>query len=165
MLLPVSALASGNRHNQYCWPHEKLNGVGPVDNRPSSTSTTTLCNLFLGGGGIRYIFFKASALWADAFYKLICPSVCPSVCRSVCPSVCAFTFEVPFKRLFTPTSQNQMSNIFRVLESFGKSNGKKWSQISTFLFWNGLKSPNKKIIFFFADFASQTLWKPCFQID
>ena len=31
--------------------------------------------------------FKASALWADAFYKSKCPSVCPSVCLSVCPSV------------------------------------------------------------------------------
>ena len=27
-------------------------------------------------------FFKASALWADAFYKSKCPSVCPSVCPS-----------------------------------------------------------------------------------
>ena len=30
-------------------------------------------------------FFKASALWADAFYK----SKCPSVCLSICPSVCS----------------------------------------------------------------------------
>ena len=43
--------------------------------------------------------------------------------------VCVLTFEVPFKRLFAPTSQSQMSNIFRGLESLGKSNGKKWSQI------------------------------------
>ena len=34
------------------------------------------------------MIFKASALWADAFYKLKCPSVC------VC--VCLFPFEVPF---------------------------------------------------------------------
>ena len=26
------------------------------------------------------MIFKASALWADAFYKLICPYVCVSVC-------------------------------------------------------------------------------------
>ena len=31
--------------------------------------------------------FKASALWADAFFKSKCPSVCPSVRLSVCPSV------------------------------------------------------------------------------
>ena len=39
------------------------------------------------------------------------------------------TFEVPFKRLFAPTSQSWMSNIFRESESLGKSSGKKWSQI------------------------------------
>ena len=43
--------------------------------------------------------------------------------------VCVFTFEVPFKRLFAPTSQSRMSNIFRDSESLGKSNGTKWSQI------------------------------------
>ena len=67
--------------------------------------------------------FKASVLWANAFYKSKCPSVCPSVHLSVR----VFTFEVPFKRLFAPTSRSRVSNIFRDSESFGKSNGKKWS--------------------------------------
>ena len=31
--------------------------------------------------------FKASALWAGAFYKSICPYVCVSVCLCVCLSV------------------------------------------------------------------------------
>ena len=44
-------------------------------------------------------FFKALALWADGFYK----SKCPSVCVSVRVLVCSF-FEVPFTRLFAPTS-------------------------------------------------------------
>ena len=48
---------------------------------------------------------------------------------SVYPSVRLFTFEVSFKRLFAPTSRSRMSYIFRDLESLGKSNGKKWSQI------------------------------------
>ena len=30
------------------------------------------------------LLFNASALWADAFYKLICPYVCLCVCLSVC---------------------------------------------------------------------------------
>ena len=34
--------------------------------------------------------FKASALWADPFYK------------SICPYVCLFTFEVLFKTYFGP---------------------------------------------------------------
>ena len=74
---------------------------------------------------LNFLVFKASALWADAFYK----SKCPSVCVFVCPSVCLFTFEVPFNGLFAPTSQSRMSNIFRDLESLEKSNVKKWSNI------------------------------------
>ena len=76
-----------------------------------------------------HAIFKASALWADAFYKSKCPSVCPSVRVSVCVSVCLFTFEVPCNGLFAPTSRSRMSNIFTDSESLGKSNGKKWSQI------------------------------------
>ena len=87
------------------------------------------------------IFFKASALWADAFYKLKCPSVCVFV--HLC--VCLFTFEVPFNGLFPPTSRSRMSNMFRDSESLGKSNGKKWSNIWTFLFGNGLRWPCKKV--------------------
>ena len=89
----------------------------------------------------KYGIFKASALWADVFYK----SKCLSVCRSVRPSVCVFTFEVPLKHLFAPTSRSRMSHTFRYSESLGKSNGKKWSQIWTFLFENCLKL---RVIFF-----------------
>ena len=87
--------------------------------------------------------FKASALWAHAFYK----SKCLSVCLFVRVFVSVFTFEVPFNGLFVPTSRSRMSNIFRDSESLGKSNGKKWSNISTFLFGSGLKSPRKKSFF------------------
>ena len=62
------------------------------------------------------LFFKAPALWADAFYKLICSYVC--LC--VCVSVCLFTFEVPFNCLFAPISQSQMSKTLRDLEVGGK---------------------------------------------
>ena len=48
-----------------------------------------------------------------------------------------------------------MSNIFRDSESLGKSYGKKWSQIWTFLFGSGEKFPKKK--FFFADFVLQNM--------
>ena len=49
-----------------------------------------------------------------------------------------------------------MLNNFRDSESLGKSNGKKWSQIGTFLLASGLKSPRKKSLFF-ADFALQNM--------
>ena len=71
-----------------------------------------------------FCFFKALALWADAFYKSKCPSVCVSVRVLVCSC-----FEVPFKRLFAPTSRSRMFKIFRDSASLGKSIGKKWSQI------------------------------------
>ena len=64
-------------------------------------------------------------LLVTLFYK----SKCPSVFLSVCLFVRVFTFEVPFKRLFAPTSQSRMSKSFRDSESLGKSSGKKWSHI------------------------------------
>ena len=72
---------------------------------------------------------------------------------SVRLSVHVFTFEVPLKRLFSPTSRSRISNIFRDLESLVKSNGKKWSQMWTFLFESGLKLLKNK--FFLADLALQ----------
>ena len=63
-----------------------------------------------------------------------------------------FTFEVPFNGLFAPTSRSRMSNMFRDSESLGNNNGKKWSQIWTFLFENCLKLPHKKKVFFFFTF-------------
>ena len=72
----------------------------------------------------------------------------------VCLCVCLYTFEVPFNGLFAPTNRSRMSNIFRDSESLGKSNGKKRSQIWTFLFENCLKSPHKKKFFFLSFFCT-----------
>ena len=105
----------------------------------------------------RLFFFKASALWADAFYK--------SICQYVCVCVCVFTSEVPFTGPFAPTSWNWMSNIFRYSESLGKSNGKKWSHIWTFFFGSGLKSPRKKKFVFLLILPYKTWWKPRFPMD
>ena len=52
-----------------------------------------------------------------------------------------FHLFTPFKRLFAPTSWSRMFNIFRDSESFGKSNGKKWSQKWKLLLLKGIKSP------------------------
>ena len=105
------------------------------------------------------VIFKASALWADAFYNSICPCVC------VCLFVCSL-FEVPFNGLFAPTSRSRMSNIFRDMESLGKSNGKKRSQIQTFLFVSSLKLPRKKKVFFCVLILPyKTWWKPRFPMD
>ena len=53
---------------------------------------------------------------------------------------------------FNPTSQSQMSKLFRFLEVLAKSNEKKWPQIWKLLLIKGVKSPlQKKFIcgFFF----------------
>ena len=105
---------------------------------------------------VQYVF-KASALWADAFYK--------SKCSCVCPCVRLFTFEVPFKCLCAPTCQSRMSKNFKDSESFVKSNGKKWSQIWTFLFGSGLKSPRKKSLCFCLFCRKKTCWEPSFPMD
>ena len=89
----------------------------------------------------------------------------PSVCLFVRLSVRLFTFEVPFNGLFAPTSRSRMSNIFRDSESLGKSNGKKWSHIQTFLFGSGLKSPRKKKFIFLLILPYKTWWKPRFPMD
>ena len=57
-----------------------------------------------------------------------------------------FHLFTPFKRIFAPTSQSPMPKLFRFSESLGKRNGKKWSQVQTFLFGSGLKLPKKIII-------------------
>ena len=95
--------------------------------------------------------FKASALWADAFYRLKCPPACPCVCSSVR----VFTFEVPFKRLFAPTYRSRMSNIFRDLELLGKSNGKSGLRLEHCCLEVVLNCQTKKKNFFWADFALQ----------
>ena len=104
------------------------------------------------------IGFKASALWADAFYK--------SKCSPVCVSVWLFTFLVLFKRLFTPTSWIRMSKIFNDSKSLAKSSGKKWSQSLTFLLKNGLKLPRQKnllqIFFYYYVFTFEVLFKHLF---
>ena len=105
--------------------------------------------------------FKASALWAHAFYK----SKCPYVCLCVCAFVCLSAFEVPFSTLFPPTSRSRKSNIFRDSESLGKSNGKKRSHIWYFLFGSGLKSPRKKTVCFLLILPYKTWWKPRFPMD
>ena len=56
-----------------------------------------------------------------------------------------------------------MSNIFEDSESLGKSIGKKWSNIWTFFFGSGLKSPRKKKFFFWLILPWSTLlWHRCY---
>ena len=61
-----------------------------------------------GGGRTTVVYCTIVVLLADSF----------SLVHFVfCASCLLFNFEVPFKRLFAPTSQSHMSNIFRDSES------------------------------------------------
>ena len=86
---------------------------------------------------------------SQCVYKSKCPSVCVSVCS---------LFEVPFNHLFAPTSQSWMSKMFRDSESLGKSSGKKWSQIWTSLFQNGLKLTPQIFFFLQISFSFVHFW-------
>ena len=66
-------------------------------------------------------FFKASALWADAFYK----SKCPSVRLSVCPSVCSLlryrltVFLAPLPEVGCPIFLEIRNPLGKVMERSG----------------------------------------------
>ena len=52
-----------------------------------------------------------------------------------------------YKSLFAPTFRSPMSKLFKFLESLGKNNEKKWSQILKLLLTKGVKSPWRKKFF------------------
>ena len=86
----------------------------------------------------RKTVFKASALWADAFYKSKYPSVCPCVCPCVCLCV---HFWGTVLTSFCPHFPKSDVQYFKRFGILGGKYGKKWSQIGTFLFENCQKSP------------------------
>ena len=84
--------------------------------------------------------------WPSAPMLSISRNVRLSVRLSVPLSVRGFTFEVPFKRLFCPHFPKlDVHFFFRDLESLGKINGNKWSQIFV---WKWSKIAKKKRFFF-----------------
>ena len=85
----------------------------------------------LGGG----IFFKASALWADAFFKSKCLSVC---------SLLRYRLTV-----FLPPLPEVRCQIFlEIRNPWGNVMERSGLTFEHFLFGNGLKSPCKKSFFF-----------------
>ena len=90
-----------------------------------------------------------------------------SISRNVRVCICVFScslFEILFKCLLAPTSQSWMSKLLRYSESLGKSSGKKWGQIWTFLLKNGRKSPRREkfLLDFFNLFTFEVPFKRLF---
>ena len=120
-VFPGSVLASGQPTNSLvCDIYFRIRSVHWMTGVLQSLRTTVSPDR--GVFPTNRAVFKASTLWADAFYKLKCPSVCGSVCPCVC-SLLRYRLTV----FLPPTSRSRMSNIFRDSESLGKSNGKKLS--------------------------------------
>ena len=101
----------------------------------------------MGRGGLRFDnFYFNKACKIAAQKKLVFGAYFAFLSMIFLVSV----FLTPLNNLFAPTSRSPMSKLFRVSESLGKSNGKKWSQIWKLLLIKGVKSPRKKK--FFTDF-------------
>ena len=100
--------------------------------------------------------FKASALWADAFYKSKCPSVCPSVFVRVfvCLFVCSLlryrlnVFLPPFPKVGCPI-------FFEIRNPWGKVVERSGLIFEHFCLVLS-KITAQIFFFFFADFALKT---------
>ena len=70
-------------------------------------------------------FFRESALWANAFYKSICPYVCVSVCLSVCLCVCSLlryclnVFLPPLPKVGCPIILEIQNPLGKIMEGSG----------------------------------------------
>ena len=92
---------------------------------------------------------KAKSAKKKLFFARQYKTTSKQKCSSVRPLL-SNTFPQGFrisKNIGYPTSRSRMSNILTDSESLGKSNGKKRSQIWTFLFENCRKSRHKKKFF------------------
>ena len=67
-----------------------------------------------------------------------------------------FNFEVPFKRLFAPTSRSQMSNILEIRNPWGKVMDRSGLRLEHFCL-KIVKNCRAKKSFCFADFALQKM--------
>ena len=83
--------------------------------------------------------FKESALWVNSFYKLKCPYVCLFV---------RHTFSLRLTVFLPPLPEVWCPNVLDFWNPWGKSNGKKWSQIWKLLLITGVKSPRRKQVFY-----------------
>ena len=108
----------------------------------------------------KFYLFKALALWVDAFYKSKC---CLSVRLSVRLFIRAFTFEVPFKRLFAPIPKVGCPIFLEIRNPWGGKCKEMATDLKFFVLkWSKIAKKKKKML---DNFAYKTRWKPCFPMD
>ena len=107
------------------------------------------------------MIFKASALWADAFYKLKCPYVCLFVCLSV-----HHTLSLSLTVFLPPLPNVQCPNFLDFWNPWGKIIIINGLRFETKLLIKGVKLPRKKKVCFWANFAllSRIFWYRCFSL-
>ena len=93
------------------------------------------------------LIFKALALWADAFYKLKCPSVCGSVCPFVC-SLLSYRLNV-----FFPPLHKVGCQIFLEIQNHWGKVMERSGLRSKFFVWKWSKIAAQKKSFFFCWFC------------
>ena len=98
--------------------------------------------------------FKASALWADAFYKSICPSV------RLC--VCLVTFEVPFNGLLPPLHEVGCPIFLEIRNPWGKIIERSGLTFEHFRFEVVSNRRAKKSFFLLILPWSTLLWHRCY---
>ena len=101
--------------------------------------------------------FKASTLWADAFYKSKCPSVCLSVRLSVC-SLLRYRLNV----FLLPLFKIRCPIFLEIQNPWGKVMERVVSDLNI-LFESGLKS--QFFLVFWRILPYKTRWKTLFSMD
>ena len=89
-------------------------------------------------------FFQTIRIFSKNQPSWLILSISQNVRLCVFLYVCPSHFSTLFNGLFAPTFRSPMSKLFRFSESFGKSNGRKGSQIWQFLFIKGVESLRQK---------------------
>ena len=95
-----------------------------------------------------HVFSKASALWADAFYKSICPSVCLYICVNV--------FLHPLPEVGCPIFLEIRNPWGKVMERSG---------LTFEHFFGKLSKIAAQFFFFLLILPYKTWWKPRFPMD
>ena len=114
----------------------------PPKNKHLERSLKSFKNHWGGGPGLENTQIKA------AFSKHRPSGPMLSISQNVRLRVRLSTFELPFKRLFAPTSQSRMSNIFVIWNSWVKVMERRGLRLEHFCLEVVLNCQTKKIVFF-----------------
>ena len=91
------------------------------------------------------VIFKASAIWADAFYKSKCPYVCLFVCLSVCLSVCSL-LRYRLTVVLPPLPEVGCPIFLEIRNPWGKVMKRSGLRFEIFLVWKWFKIARQNLV-------------------